>query len=249
MRGELWVSDISVVRKFDLKTLAYKGEIALPGATFANDVVLGPDGRVFVSDSSVKATDKGFESNGGDQVLAIDKAGKVKVVAKMKELSGPNGLFFSGKNLLVNSLQSDELFHLTDDGKKESVTKLPKGGLDGLLVVGDTVFCSSWGASTIYKGKLGGSFEPLVQNVKGAADFGFDSKRNRLLVPRFLEDEVDVFEVAIPAAVAATPAKPADPKAAAPATPAKPADPKAAAPVAPAKPADPKPAAPAAPKK
>src|SRR5690349_18196105 len=46
VRGEFWVSDISVVRKFDLKTLAYKGDIALPGATFANDVVLGPDGRV-----------------------------------------------------------------------------------------------------------------------------------------------------------------------------------------------------------
>ena len=242
VRGELWVSDISVVRKFDLKTLAYKGDIALPGATFANDMVLGPDGRVFVSDSSVKVTDKGFESNNGDQVLAIDKNGKVKVVAKMKELGGPNGLFFSGKDLLVNTLQSDELFRLSDDGKKEDVTKLPRGGLDGLLVVGDTVLCSSWGASTIYKGKLGGSFEPVVQNVKGPADFGWDSKRHRILVPRFMEDAVEVYEVALPAATAA---KPADPKAATPATPAKPADPKAATPATPAKPADPKAAAPA----
>jgi hypothetical protein len=53
VRGELWVSDISQVRKFDLKTLAPKGDIALPGATFANDVLLAPVGRVFVSESSV----------------------------------------------------------------------------------------------------------------------------------------------------------------------------------------------------
>ncbi len=195
VRGELWVSDISVVRKFDLKTLAYKGDIALPGATFANDVLLAPDGRVFVSDSSVKAGEKGFESNNNDQVFVIDKAGKVKVLAKGKELAGPNGLAWSAKGLLVNALMGNELSRLTDDGKREDVTKLPNGGLDGLLVNGDTVICSSWGASTIYRGKLGGTFEPIIQNVKGPADIGWDSKRSRILVPRFMEDQIEVFEL------------------------------------------------------
>lgn len=196
VRGELWVADISQVRKFDLKTLAAKGDIALPAATFANDVVLAPDGRVFVADSSVKPGEKGFEPQGGDQVLSIDKAGKVKVVAKAKELAGPNGLAIGAKGALwVNTLLSNEIFRLTDEGKREDVTKLPNGGLDGFLINGDTIIVSSWGASAVYRGKLGGSFEPIIQNVKGPADIGWDSKRNRVVIPRFLDDVVEAYDV------------------------------------------------------
>lgn len=193
---ELWVTDISVVRKFDLKTLAPKGDIALPGATFANDIALAPDGRVFVSDSSVKPGEKGFEPQGGDQVLAIDKAGKVKVMAKAKELAGPNGLVIGPKGLLVNTLTSNEVFRLTDAGLREDIVKLPNGGLDGMLLVGDSLIVTSWGAGAIYRGKLGGTaFEPIVQNVKGPADIGYDTKRGRVLLPRFLDDVVEVYDV------------------------------------------------------
>lgn len=41
--GVLYVADIDTVRMFDRKTGAPKGEIALKGATFANDVAGGPD--------------------------------------------------------------------------------------------------------------------------------------------------------------------------------------------------------------
>jgi len=193
---ELWVTDISQVRKFDLKTGAPKGDIKLPDATFANDIGVAPDGKVYVADSSVKTTDKGFESNGGDQVLVIDKAGKVKVLAKSKDLSGPNGIAFGPKGLLVNTLNSNEVYGIGPKGEKIDVIKMPNGGLDGLLVVGDNLICSSWGASAIYKGKLGGtSYEPIIQNVKGPADIGYDTKRSRVLVPRFLDDVIEAYDV------------------------------------------------------
>ena len=193
---ELWVTDISVVRKFDLKTLAPKGDIALPEATFANDIALAQDGKVYVSDSSVKVGEKGFEPNGGDQVLVIDKAGKAKVLAKSKDLSGPNGLAFGPKGLLVNSLNSNEVFGIGPKGEKTDIVKLPNGGLDGFLVVGDSLIVSSWGASAVYRGKLGGAaFEPIIQNVKGPADIGWDSKRSRVLIPRFLDDLVEAYDV------------------------------------------------------
>jgi sugar lactone lactonase YvrE len=193
---ELWVSDITQVRKFDLKTLAPKGDIKLPDTTFANDIAVAPDGKVYVSDSSVKATEKGFETNGGDQVLVIDKAGKVKALAKSKDLGAPNGIAFGPKGILVNTLTSNEVYSFGPKGEKIDVIKMPNGGLDGLLVVGDELICSSWGASAIYKGKLGGtSYEPIIQNVKGPADIGYDSKRKRILVPRFMDDEVQAFDV------------------------------------------------------
>jgi len=193
---ELWVSDISVVRKFDLKTLEPKGDIALPESTFANDIVLAPDGKVYVADSSVKPGPKGFEPLGGDQVFVIDKTGKAKVLAKSKELGGPNGLAIGPKGLLVNALLSNEVYGIGPKGEKIDVIKLPNGGLDGMAVAGDQLIVSSWGASAIYRGKLGGtSFEPIVQNVSGPADFGWDSKRSRILLPRFLDSVVEVYEV------------------------------------------------------
>jgi sugar lactone lactonase YvrE len=194
---ELWVTDISVVRKFDLKTLEPKGEIALPEATFANDLAVAADGKVYVADSSVKPGPKGFDSLGGDQVFVIDKTGKAKVLAKSKDLAGPNGLAFGAKGaLLVNSLLSNEVYGIGPKGEKTDIVKLPNGGLDGMLVAGDQLMVTSWGASAIYRGKLGGTaFEPIVQNVKGPADMGWDSKRSRILLPRFLDDVIEVYEV------------------------------------------------------
>ena len=194
--SELWVADITLVRKFDLKTLAPKGDIALPDATFANDIAVAADGKVYVSDSSAKVGEKGFEFTGGDQVLVIDKSGKAKALAKSKDLGGPNGLAFGPKGLLVNTLNSNEVFGIGPKGEKVDIIKMPNGGLDGLLVVGDTLICSSWGASVVYRGKLGGtSYEPIIQNVKGPADIGWDSKRSRVLIPRFLDDVVEAFDV------------------------------------------------------
>ena len=66
--GVLYVADISVVRMFDAKTGAPKGDVAIPGATFLNDIATGPDGKVYVSDTGVKVTAKGFEPTGTDAV-------------------------------------------------------------------------------------------------------------------------------------------------------------------------------------
>ncbi|HVY30371.1 MAG TPA: hypothetical protein VHB79_27625 [Polyangiaceae bacterium] len=193
---ELWVTDITVVRKFDLKTLAPKGDIKLPDSSFANDIAVAPDGKVYVSDSSLKVGDKGMEFTGNDQVLVIDKAGKAKAIAKGKDLGGPNGIAFGPKGVLINQLNGNEVYSLNAKGEKVDAVKMPNGGLDGLLVIGDNLICSSWAASAIYKGKLGGTtYEPIIQNVKAPADIGYDSKRSRVLVPRFMDDAVEAYDV------------------------------------------------------
>jgi hypothetical protein len=193
-QGVLYVADITVVRKFDAKTGAPKGDIPIAGATFLNDVAAGPDGKIYVSDSGVKATANGFEPTGTDAVYVIDK-GKVRPLAKSKELGGPNGLLATDKGVLVVTFGTNELYRLDKDGKKTEVTTLPEGGLDGIVAVGDSLLVTSWKASAIYRGKLGGPFEIVISNVKGPADIGYDKKRNRVLVPRFLEDAVEAYEL------------------------------------------------------
>ncbi len=194
--SELWVTDITLVRRFDLKSARFKGDIELPGATFANDIVAAPDGGAYVSDSAVQFGVMGPEPAGSDQVYFIDKAGKVKVFAKGAELGGPNGLAIGrGNMLLATTIKGDEVYWLTDKGTRDLVTKVPGGQLDGLVVIDDSLIVSSWKTETVYRGPLGGAFTPLLTKVKGVADIGYDSKRKRLLVPRFTEDTVEVYEL------------------------------------------------------
>lgn len=192
--GVLYVSDINVVRSFDLKSGAPKGEIPVPGATFLNDIAVAKDGRVFVSDSGLKSGASGFEPTGTDAVYVIDK-GKLKTVAKGTNLSGPNGLLVVATGLLVVTFNGDELYRLDDKGVKQDSTKLPKGNLDGIAQFGDTLLVSSWQAATIYRGTLGGAFEVALPDLKGAADIGVDTKRQRVLVPRFLDSAVEVYDL------------------------------------------------------
>ncbi len=192
--GILYVSDITVVRKFDLKTGAPKGEIAVPGATFLNDIAVAKDGRVFVSDTGVKAGAKGFDPTGTDAVYVIDK-GKLKTVAKGKDLGGPNGVLAVDKGVLVVTFSNNELYRLDEKGVKQDVTKLPGGALDGIAQAGDKLLVSSWQTSSVYRGTLGGTFEVVLSELKGPADIGFDSKRQRVLVPRFLDNAVEVYDL------------------------------------------------------
>jgi sugar lactone lactonase YvrE len=191
----LYVSDLTVVRKFDAKTGAPKGDIPVKDAVFLNDIAIAPDGRVFVSDTGVKLGATGLEPSGGDAVYVIDKGGKVKPVAKMKELNGPNGLLFVGKDLWVNTFASDEVYRLDDKGAKADVTHLPTGGLDGMVAMGESLLVTSWKGSAIYKGKPNAKFEPVLSSLGGAADIGFDTKRSRVVVPRFVDSAVEAYDL------------------------------------------------------
>jgi hypothetical protein len=194
--GILYVSDISVVRKFDAKTGAPKGDIPIPGATFLNDLAVAPDGRIFVSDSGVKPGANGFEPTGTDAVWVIDKSGKPKALAKGKELNAPNGIVIWDKGVLVNTLTSNQLYKLDEKGAKADVTELPDGTLDGLINLGDSLLVSSWKSGAVYQGKLGGKFEIVLTGFKdGPADIGFDSKRKRVLVPRFMGNAIEAYDL------------------------------------------------------
>lgn len=192
----LYVADIDTVRMFDRKSGEPKGEVKVPGATFLNDVVLAPDGRVYVSDTGMKSGAKGMEPSGSDAVYAIGKDKKLTTIAKDKNLGGPNGLSFSGGKLWVATFGSGEIYMLDEKGKKQNAEKLPKGSLDGLYALpGGDVLVSSWDASAVYRGRPGGPWREFIKDVKSPADFGYDTKRNRVLVPLFNENEVRAFEM------------------------------------------------------
>lgn len=189
----LFVADITTVREFDRKTGAPKGEVKVPGSTFINDLTTAGT-KVCASDSGIKFGDKGAEPTKTDAVWVIEK-GKAKALAKGEDLGKPNGLLATDAGVWVVTFGSGELYRLDDKGAKKDGQKLPKGSLDGIVPLADGLLVSSWDASTVYRGKPGGTFEPAIEGVKSPADIGYDAKRGRVLIPLFMENAVEIYEI------------------------------------------------------
>lgn len=192
--GVLYVADITVVRKFDLKTGKAQGEIALDGATFVNDVVAAPDGKTIYATDSGLAPD--FSPSGSDAVWKI-VGDKPVALAKDKTMGNPNGIVTSadGKSVWVATFGTGELREITGKGEVKPGTKLPKGQLDGIVWVGDELIVSSWEGKAVYRGKPGGEWKEIASNLEAPADIGYDDKRKQLLVPRFNGNDVVIVPV------------------------------------------------------
>jgi hypothetical protein len=85
------------------------------------------------------------------------------------------------------------VYRLDDKGVRQDITKTPAGGLDGLISLGDSLLVTSWQASAIYRGKLGGTFEVVLPDQKSPADIGYDTKRARVIVPHLMQNTVEVY--------------------------------------------------------
>jgi sugar lactone lactonase YvrE len=204
VRGDvLYVADISTVRMFDRATGAPEGNIAVKGAGFLNDLSSSPDGTIYLSDSGVKVGEKGFVPTGTDAVYKIDAENKVTKLIGGKALRQPNGLLAEEGGVWVVTMGGNELYRVSNDGKKEPSVTVPSGGLDGLVRTNDgRLLISSWEASTVFSGPATGQFSAAWAGIQSPADIGYDTKRNRLLVPSFEGNTVQIQPVPAPATAA-----------------------------------------------
>jgi sugar lactone lactonase YvrE len=218
----LYVSDIKWVRAFDKKTGKQLGKVGVGGATFLNDLSSAPDGKsVWLSDSGIKFGAQGPEQTKSDGIFQVSNM-KAKLVAKATELNGPNGVLADESGTWVVSYLSNELYYIGSDGKKDKIQALPAKSLDGIAQAADgSVLISSWDSKAVLQGTPAGEFVEVVSGVESPADIGYDSKRNRVLIPLFMKNRLEFHTLAgalPPAAAPATAAAPAAaPAAAAPA--------------------------------
>jgi hypothetical protein len=185
----LYVSDITAVRKFDRRSGAPLGEIALPGATLINDITT--DGTsLYVSDTGVR-TGPGttFVATGTDTIWKIT-GDRPEKLAEGKALAHPNGVDFANGTLRVVTFEENELYAL-DGGTKKVLARLPAGQLDGIIHLADgSVVVTSWLGKQIYRGQPGGPFTVILAGIATPADIGYDTKRHLLLVPSSAADQV-----------------------------------------------------------
>lgn len=129
--GTLWVADLDQVIGIDIASAKETARIKIDGAIFLNDVAVGAEGTVYVSDML------------GSRIYAI-KDGKAAVFAEGEQLEHPNGLFAEGERLVVGGWGSKpaadfttkvpgHLYSLDLKTKQKTlITRQPLGNIDGV---------------------------------------------------------------------------------------------------------------------
>ena len=185
----LWVADIDVLRAFHRRTGAPLAAIdfAPMNVTLLNDVAVGPDGTIRVTDTGILMTEVGVVYVGGDRIFTVGPNRAIGVMAAGPALRRPNGITWDGraKRWIVVSFDPwhGEVAALAPGDSARRVLRRGPGKIDGVevLATGGIVF-ASWADSSIHLLE-GGRDRQLIREVPEAADIGIDTRRNRIAIP------------------------------------------------------------------
>ncbi len=194
----LWVADINHVRAFNRKTGAKLADIDLSSqkAQFLNDVVIGGDGGVYVTDTGILFDDKGGMSHPGtDQIFKIS-GGKATSI-RADSLDAPNGIAFDkANNRFILGGFAGKAVQAWHPGDKMPTTLVAgPGQYDGVEVLNDgRILVTSWADSTVDVVQ-NGALTKLVTGVNGPADIGVDTKRMLVAIPLFNDGKVVYYRI------------------------------------------------------
>ena len=196
----LWVADIDVMRAFNKKTGAVIANVDLRPlkVEFLNDVVAGPDGSIYVTDTGIHFDEKGAMTHPGhDQIIKLTARRPSVAVKSDSALKGPNGIAWDAVNgRFVLGPFNDKAVSAWKDGDT-TVTAIASGpgGYDGVEVLADgRILVTSWSDSSVQVFS-NGAFHKVIGNVEAPADIGVDTKRNVVALPRFNAGKVEYFTI------------------------------------------------------
>ncbi len=190
----LWVTDIDRVIAIGLTSGKIKRTITIKGAQFLNDIVIGPQGEVYVSDMVTS-------------MIHVIRGNSARVFAKGATAELPNGLFISGNELFVagwgTDLQPDfstkapgHLFSINLNTKKRKELTGPLGNLDGLEQGPnhDDFWVSDWLAGKVFHVDASGKHELVFEGLKGSADLGWLPFPKVMIIPQMNDNSVSAFQ-------------------------------------------------------
>jgi hypothetical protein len=193
-KGTLWVADLDEIISIDLKTGDILKKYKAEGAKLLNDVAVGTDGTVYVSDTF------------GSKIYMV-KDNKVSVFAEGADLEAPNGLLVHNGALYVAAWGIPEadwstkvpgrLYMLDLKTKKKTlITKDPVGNLDGLERDSFGNFLvTDWVKGILYKISRTGQVTEMMTGMKGPADIGYRAPDNSVIIPRMMESGITLFDL------------------------------------------------------
>jgi sugar lactone lactonase YvrE len=195
----LWVADIDVVRAFNARTGAPIDSVKLDslGAVFLNDIAIAPNGAIYITDTGIRFDDVGnILHPGPDRIFRIGPDRKVSVAVRGDTLGRPNGITLDpvGRRFIIVQFGGKAVMAWKPGDKAPTVIARGAGGFDGVEMIGGKIVVSSWTDSSITRFDSTQGTK-IITGVPSPADIGYDAKRNRLLIPIFTGNRVEIWQL------------------------------------------------------
>jgi hypothetical protein len=197
----LWVADIDVLRGFNRVTGEPVANVDFrpSQAVLLNDVALGPDGSLYITDTGIIMSEKGVLHPGGDKIFRL-VGRSIEVLPLSPPVSWPNGITWdrSNKRWLVVTFDpfASELSSFPQNSPTRTKLGTGIGRFDGVEVLSDgRILVSSWADSSIHAFS-GGRDVRIIRGLSQPADIGVDTRRNRIAIPLGMVDRVQFWEIA-----------------------------------------------------
>jgi hypothetical protein len=192
--GTLWTADIDEVVGIDIAGARVTSKTKIEGAQFLNDVAVGDDGTVYVSDMLAS------------KIYTV-RDGKASVFAEGDDLEYPNGLLVEGDRLIVGGWGKPEadfstkvpgrLYALDLKTKAKSpITPKPFTNIDGVESDGRGGYIvTDWPKGQLLHVTSAGETRMLRQFMPGAADHAFVPVGNIAIIPHMQENKIVAYDV------------------------------------------------------
>ncbi len=192
----LWVTDIDVVRGFNARTEAPVATVPIPGAVFLNDIAAAPDGSLYITDTAIRFGAQGPEHVGTDQIFRVAPDRKVSSALKTDSLARPNGITWDAANqrFVIVSFGGGTIRAWKPGETTTTPLGTGPGMFDGVEIAHGALWVSSWADSSVYRYAVGQGTK-LITGVQSPADIGYDAKRKRVLIPVFMGNTVEIWQV------------------------------------------------------
>lgn len=183
---ELWIADVDRLHSYDRVTGAHLATVDLTehGAVSLCDVAVGPDERIYATDTDVRIKGAREQVRAGDgRVFRINDLADVEVIAAGEELRSPTAIEWDGTRFLIAQAYGHEVLAWSPGMATKAVLRGP-GAFEGLVVLpSGAVIVSSHHDDGLHVAHGGGELRPLFSRRPSPGGIGFDRKRNRLLIP------------------------------------------------------------------
>jgi len=175
----IYLADVDTVRVYDRRSGAAIRAIPVPGAQRLNDLAVAADGTIYVTDSA--------RPDQPGALYRISPKGRVgEWVARNDALEKPNGIAVMPDGTIVHGGRGVNLVFRNASGRILRERTLPTGRIDGIVALADggLLVASQDGHAVYHIAPNNGAITQVARDIEVPAAIGYDSKRNRLIVPQ-----------------------------------------------------------------
>jgi hypothetical protein len=185
-KGKLYVADLTEIVVIDIAKGKIVQHLPVMGAVGLNDISIGANGALYVSDSKARKV----------YLIPVSFPKKMGFILDSNQLKRPNGVLLHGNNLYV--LDDGTMYRLEKNRSLTKITDGMEGGTDGIEnMQGKDFIVSCWGGAIWYVQEDGTKtllLDTREQKIN-SADIGYDAKNKIVYVPTFWKNSVVAYQL------------------------------------------------------